>query len=149
MKYFNTFGLKIIQMFYRVFTSETCIPLPVVMNGAFSSSGVTVTTNIVSDLKVGQYLYSTTNNEVRKVMSQSTDKKYTIESAFAADVVSDPIRVTDDTVVYTKAIITNFEKVNGKLNEQTLFARTEVEIDKGDIAFTIDGTGTSIGILLE
>jgi len=136
-------------MFYQVFTSQTCIPLPVVINGAFSSSGVNITTNIVSDLKVGQYLYSTTNNEVRKVMSQSTDKKYIIESAFTADVSSDLIYVTDDTVTYTRAVITNFEKVNGKLNEQTLFARSVVEIDKEPIAFTIDGTGTSIGILLE
>ncbi len=134
-------------MFYQVFTSATCFPLPITLNGVFSSIGTKVTTNVVSTLQVGDYLYSTSNNEVRKVISIQTVSTYTLERAFTVDVISDSIKIADKSVVYTKISIANLDKVDGVLNGNILFKRSIVDIDNSITPFTLDGTGTFLSVL--
>lgn len=134
-------------MFYQVFTSATCFPLPITLNGAFSSIGTKVTTNVVSTLQVGDYLYSTSNNEVIKVMSIQTVSTYTLERAFTVDVISDAIKIADKSVVYTKISIANSGASDGFLNGSILFQGSIINIDNSITPFSIDGAGTNIVIL--
>lgn len=64
-------------------------------DGAFTSSGTTVTGQTVAtvptaftELTVGHYLYSSSNDEFRKITAITDDDTLTIASAFTADVVT-------------------------------------------------------------
>lgn len=135
------------MIFYQVFDSTSCFPLPVTIGGTFTSEGAFIVTNIVSDLKVGDYLYSTTNNELKLVASIQTPTRYTLESSFTVNVVNEEIKIADKTIVYTKASLFNFEKVDGLFNGNTFPKRSTINVDEGIINFTLDGTGTKISII--
>ena len=137
-------------MYYSVFTSPTCFPLPVAIGGSFSSTGTAITTNTSSSLSVGNYLYSTTNNQIRLITDiGTTGTTFTIDSAFTVDVTNDVTNICDTSVTYTKASVSNYDKVNALFNGQLFYKRSIIDID-GIIAFTIDGTGTTgISILAE
>lgn len=128
-------------MFYQSFTGKSCFPLPVAISGTFSSEGVNVTTNIASDLRVGDYLYSTVNNELREVITNASPTRYTIKESFSVNAVNEAIKITDKTVSYTKASVFNLSKVDGLFNGFLFAKRTSIYIDSGVIVFTIDATG--------
>lgn len=134
-------------MYYKVFDSESCFPEPVTLVGTFTSSGATVTTNIVSGLKVGDYLYSETNNEVRLIKYIVNPLMFTLESAFTANVENEIVKVSDSSIAYTKATIFNFEDESGLFNGYEFPRQSVIEIDRGVIVFTISGVGTKISIL--
>jgi hypothetical protein len=135
-------------MFYRVFSTPTCFPLPVDLVGAFTSIGTAITTNVVSTLLVGDYLYSVTNNELRKVISVESETTFTLDEAYAADVTDEQITIADKTITYTKASISNYNNTDAEFNGETFFKRSVIDISK-DIYFTIDGLGAELSILAE
>lgn len=140
-------------MFYQVFTGKTCFPLPVLLGGSFYSDGTTITTNTVSSLSVGNYLYSSTNNEIKEIIAVgASGNTFTIKSAFTLNVSSDAqdlIQITDTSVDYYEVDILNFGYINGKLNGATypinLIANIKEHTDP--LIFTIDATGTYFSIL--
>lgn len=136
------------MIFYRVFTGKTCFPLPIDKSSTFSSNGLIITINPSTNLTVGDYLYSIYNNELKKITDIISSTQYKIESAFTFNVESEQVKIADKSIVYTKASISNFTKINGLFNGQTLFKRNVINID-GNIFFTIDGTGTTIAILAQ
>lgn len=134
-------------MVYKVYTTPSSFPEAVNLNGLFTSVGVNVTTTVPSALVVGDYLYSTTNNELRRVMTMPTPKTLTIESAFTVDVTNQQIKIPDKTIIYTDVSIANFGTVDGFLNGAIFPKRTIENIEDDVIIFTINGTGTFISVL--
>ncbi len=134
-------------MYYKVFNSKTCFPEPVILNGTFSSEGINITTNTISTLQVGDYLYSTTNNELREVATISTPTRFTIKSAFSSDVINETIKIADKSVSYAEASIFNFSRTDGLFNGSLFPKRSSINIDSGIIVFTLDATGINIAVL--
>lgn len=135
-------------MFYQTFSSKTCFPLPISMPGTFNSSRNVITTNTPLGLKVGNYIYSYVNNEIKKITTALTSLTYNIESAFTSNVVNEEVKMTDISILYKTVSIANLEKSNGLLNGNVLYKRSIVDIN-GDVFFTIDGSGTIIAILAQ
>lgn len=136
-------------MFYQSFSSKTSFPIPVSKNGTFTSSGATVTLFNSTDLQAGDYLYSTSLNEVKKIISFGATNTLTIESAFTTDItVNEVIKITDR-IVFSEVDVFNYGGANGKFNGQTMANNTIFNIEKKNdsLVFTIDGTSTSISIL--
>ena len=138
-------------MFYRTFTTTTCFPLPISVNSSFVSEGINITLNTPStSITIGDYLYTTTNNEVRKITEVISSTQYTIETAFTSDVVEyATVYIVDQTINYSEVDIINFGYASGLLNGEefpmNLIANMKRETES--IVFTIDGTGTKFGIL--
>lgn len=137
-------------MFYQVFSGPTCFPLPIQKNANFSSSDVNITTTLAVSLQIGNYLYSTTNNQLKKIISiGNSGSSFVIESAFNTDVVNDAVNIADASIDYYEVDIFNFGGASGLLNGEeypnNLIANVKKENDS--LVFTIDGTGTKISLL--
>ena len=135
-------------MYYNVFTGKTCFPLPVTLVGTFSSIGISITTTVSTTLAYGDYLYSSTKNEIRQITGINSDKSYTIASSFTSDVTNDNVQISDKSITYIKASIAVINTVDGLFNGAIFPKRTVIDID-GDIHFTVDGTSTAVSILAE
>ena len=133
-------------MFYKVYTTPSSFPEPVNLNGLFTSVGVNITTTTPSALIVGDWLYSTSNNEVRKIATISGDNNLTIESAFTVDVTNEQIKIADKSVSYEKISISNIGAADGLLNGYDVAMGQTINIEESGVAFSIDGTGTKIAI---
>lgn len=148
-------------MFYKVITGKSCFPLPQLLSGTFTSSGTQVTLyNTTEAIKVGDYLYSATLNEIKKVLSFPTEgnansnravpEKTTliiIESAFSSDiVVKEALRITERKI-FTDVSVAVINTVDALFNGETFPKRTVLDIEDENIHFTVNGTGTAVSIL--
>lgn len=137
-------------MFYRVFNSATCFPLPILKNGTFTSTGVAVLVNPATSLEVGTYIYSSSLNEVKKITEITSATQYVIESSFSSDIsVAENIYISDNSIDYKEVDILNFGGVSGLLNgyEYPNNLIANMKKDTESIVFTIDGSGTKMSIL--
>lgn len=136
-------------MFYQSFIGKTCFPLPVSMGGAFTSSGTVVTyNNIITSFLAGDYLYSTSLNEVRLITGFGGSNTINIESAFSSDItVAEAIKITER-VVFSQVDVYNFG-ADGLFNGQLFPSKTIFNMDKKNdrLVFTVDATGTTVCIL--
>ena len=136
-------------MFYQSFIGKTCFPLPVSMGGTFTSSGTVVTyINIITPFLVGDFLYSSSLNEVRLITGFGTGNTITIESAFSSDItVAEAIKITERTE-FSQVDVYNFG-ADGLFNGQLFPSKTIFNMDKKNdrLVFTVDATGTTVCIL--
>ena len=137
-------------MFYKSYIAKTAFPEVVAYTGTFSSDGVVVTITSSSEpVRVGQYLYSTLLNEVRKLESITTQEgtvvKGTLKTSFSSNVAEEAIKVSIP--IYHNAYIANFGGADGVLNGSVLPNGGTVNIIEKELAFTIDATGTGVSIL--
>lgn len=136
-------------MLYKSFVEKTCFPLPIVRGGDFTSSGLTVTltgTNV--SIEAGEWIYSASLNEVRRVREVLQNEQVTLESPFSTDIaVAEALYVADSSVVYSKVSVSNYGLANGFLNGQTFPKKYVQNIEEPGAVFTIDATGTFISIL--
>lgn len=106
-----------ITPYYKQFAAKTCIPEPVTLIGTFSCTEKSV--KIISggnDLKVGDYLYSTSNNQVRKVLTVQTPGIANIDSPFTANVVTPENLIIAGRNKFTTVSVSNEGGVLGKFN---------------------------------
>lgn len=137
-------------MFFQTFEGPTCFPLPTDIAGSYVSSGAVITVRNAPDLKVGDYLYNASLNEIKKILAFITDNILSIESAFSSDVVEYVnIKIASRDKVYNKASISNAGSGIGYLNEEEVAIGQTVDINEGEIYFTIDGTGTKMSVLAQ
>ena len=134
-------------MKYKVYDTPTCFPEPVSLTGLFTSVGINITTTVPTSLVVGDYLYSTTNNEVRKIVTMPTPKTLTIESAFTVDVTNEQIKISDKSISYTKISVTNIGVADGTFNGYAFAIGQTNIIEEAGAAFVVDGTGTKVAVL--
>lgn len=144
-------------MFYRVYTGPAAFPDPVSRPGNFTSSGTTVTFDTLPiPVLVGDWIYSSTLNQVRRVTQILVSPTVKIDEPFSPDVlVPEPVFVISTTCCaccYTSASITNFGGGNGLFNGELFPDRTVLNVcasscDGPCVVFTIDASGTKINIL--
>lgn len=82
------------------------LPLPFAFTGTFATSGIKVigtSTTFTKDLVQGDYLYDTTQNEIRRVASVFDDTTAFLESAFTLDSSAQAVKVSR--AKYTSLII--------------------------------------------
>ena len=135
-------------MFYSVYSGKTCFPPSIALTGSFSSKGVIITTNTATTLSVGNYLYSTTNNELKKITKIYSTTSFAVESPFTPDVSEDNTAISDSSIIYSRVIINNFGNASGLLNGAEYPKETIIDLIKNteDFIFVLDGTGTKISI---
>ena len=137
-------------MFFQTIETATCFPPPVDIAGSYISSGSVITIKNAPDLRVGDYLYNSNLNEIRKILSFATENTHNIESAFSSDVTEYVnIEISSREKVYTKASVSNAGSGIGYLNEEEIAVGQTVDINEGEIYFTVDGTGTKISVLAQ
>ena len=136
-------------MLYKSFTGKTSFPLPVSLGGTFTSSGTVVTyNNIITSFLVGDYLYSTSLNEVRLITGFGGSNTINIESAFSSDItVADAIKITER-ITFSQVDVYNFG-ADGLFNGQLFPSKTIFNMEKKNdtLVFTVDAAGTNIAIL--
>lgn len=143
-------------MFYKVYTGPTAFPPQVARPGTFTTVGKTVTFNTSPyPVAIGDWLYSPSLNEVRRVTKLPGFPTAIIDSPFLSDLTNEDVYVVQVeccNCCYTQVSITNFGLANGLLNQEIFPKCTVQNIGVSPcsgpcIVFTIDATGTEISIL--
>lgn len=133
----------------KVFTGPTPFPEPISIDGTFSTLGTKVITYDVApgDLKVGDYLYSSLLNEIRKISKFEGDNPI-LENAFSSDLVDQYAVQVAGREEYTSITIDVQGDGDGVFNGSDMPAGTiqEFQSEEGVGPFTIDATDTEIAI---
>lgn len=134
-------------MFYQSFIGKTCFPLPITLQGDFTSNGTIVKVTVANQLKIGDNIYSTLKNELRKILSVLDGNTVKVDRAFTDNVVTaEALKITDRSIVYSSSSVSCFGGADGILNGNVFPVNAVSPVFEKGAAFTIDATGTRMGI---
>ena len=136
--------------FYKTYTGKTSIPEPINFAGTITSKGITVFRSAgIEEVKVGDFIYNQTPNEIRKITKVFNKNTLEIESAFTSDIIAAISLKIADRIKYKRLSVYNIGAVDGSLMNSAFKAGLVVEYE--DLAggldpITINGTGTTIAV---
>jgi hypothetical protein len=95
---------------FSVLTGKQTVPASITATGTFVTSGITVTgtgTKFLSEMMAGSWIFSTTQNEIRKVVRVDSDLVAYVDKPFTSNVASTALLIIpeSDTHIVTMTLI--------------------------------------------